>query len=173
MSVSSAQCSNPISMSVSRRTPRTRPRGVGNEEFFWSLVDTTGECWEWQAGRTAANYGMFVHWAEDGSKKNVLAHRYALMLEGQQVEGKVVRHQCDNPPCVRPSHLLTGSMADNMNDRMMRGRAARKLDPERVREIRSKFAEGGWTKAALAREYGVHERAITFIVRREHWKHVD
>ena len=34
-----------------------------------------------------------------------------------------MRHKCDNPPCVRPSHLLLGTHADNAMDASMRGRA--------------------------------------------------
>jgi hypothetical protein len=35
----------------------------------------------------------------------------------------VVRHTCDNPPCVNPYHLLGGTQADNLRDMSNRGRA--------------------------------------------------
>lgn len=103
----------------------------------------------------------------------MLAHRYALQSQGVDIEGHVVRHDCDNPPCVRPTHLRIGTMQDNSDDRTARGRNGRKLNPDRVREIRAKFATGQYTKAALSREYGVHEREIFYVVTREHWKQVD
>lgn len=46
------------------------------------------------------------------------------------------------------------------------------LTDEKVREIRRRFAQGGITKRALAAEFGTHETNIGFIVRREHWAHV-
>lgn len=56
------------------------------------------------------------------------AHRVALALRLGYADGVlpldvVVRHQCDNPPCVNPDHLLVGSQADNMRDAKVRGRS--------------------------------------------------
>lgn len=37
-------------------------------------------------------------------------------------EPMVVRHTCDNPLCVEPSHLIAGTYLDNTNDIRVRGR---------------------------------------------------
>jgi hypothetical protein len=98
------------------------------ERFFEiGRVDTSGDgCWVWCDGRTglpAKKYG----WA-DGKRP---AHRVAWELaHGVSIgEGLVIRHTCDHPPCVRPDHLLEGTVADNARDAVERGRL--KWSPER------------------------------------------
>jgi hypothetical protein len=52
-----------------------------------------------------------------------LAHRIAYELEcGPVPEGMFVLHRCDNPPCVRVSHLFLGTRADNLADMRAKGR---------------------------------------------------
>ena len=62
-----------------------------------------------------------------------------------------VLHHCDNPPCVRPSHLFLGTDADNVQDMLAKGREARnygddhhniKLTDAQVAEIRALREQG-------------------------------
>jgi hypothetical protein len=57
---------------------------------------------------------------------------------------------------------------------MPRGEAnhAAKLTADAVREIRARFAAGGVTQTALAREYGVDFRSVSQIIRRKRWQHI-
>lgn len=45
-----------------------------------------------------------------------------MVLGPEALEGKVVRHTCDNPPCFLYEHLVLGTVADNNSDRVARGR---------------------------------------------------
>ncbi len=89
---------------------------------FWSNVDKSGECWEWQGNRTSGkwNYGI-VSLGHRGERMR--AHRFAWELaHGSIPEGMSVLHHCDNPPCVRHDHLFLGTQADNLEDMDAKGR---------------------------------------------------
>ena len=70
---------------------------------FWEKVAQVGDCWEWQARRSAAGgYGLF---APDGHN-TVCAHRFAYEdLIGPIPEGLQLDHLCHNTRCVNPYHL--------------------------------------------------------------------
>src|SRR5689334_4116509 len=73
-------------------------------ERFWSKVDrrAPAECWLWLGSRDDKGYGRL-----DRNKRIARAHRLAWELtHGPIPDGLVVRHRCDNPPCVNPAHLL-------------------------------------------------------------------
>ena len=143
-------------------------------ERFWSKVDKSGDCWLWLGARTAQGYGSF----KIGPDTHV-AHRVAYALTfGPIRKGRLVRHSCDNPPCCNPAHLLLGTDADNIADKVDRGRQAKgegngraKLTADDVRAIRVSHAAGVAVRS-LAAMYGVHPRAIDYIVQRVNWKSV-
>lgn len=84
-----------------------------------------------------------------------------------------VCHRCDVPACVNPDHLFLGTFADNMADKIAKGRqnpcvgersGKAKLSNADVAEIRRRLvgcARG--TQSALAREYGVNKTTINVI----------
>lgn len=154
---------------------------------FWAKVrpGVDDECWEWVGGRRGKGYGSF----KLTRGHHVSAHRYAWELHYGPVpesndshpNGMCVCHQCDNRLCVNPKHLFLGTNADNMADRNGKGRCVplkgeangdSRLTEAKVRDIRARFAAGE-PKVALAREFGVSRTAITYIVIRRLWKHVD
>jgi hypothetical protein len=155
---------------------------MNDVERFWAKVDKSGECWEWNGGMTIDGYGRI--WTNG---KTVSSHRYSYILhhpltidlwEHREI---CVCHRCDNRKCVNPSHLFLGSNADNVRDRDTKGRGEQpkgekhpfaKLTETQVREIRTRYANGGIYYRQLELEYGVNRMTIGEIVRREIWKHI-
>ena len=96
-----------------------------SEENFWAKVDRSGDCWIWTAAKNQKGYGFF--WPV-GSKRWIGAHRYSFFIEhGQFDQHKQVCHRCDNPSCVRPSHLFLGTVRDNAIDASKKGRLKLKM----------------------------------------------
>lgn len=109
--------------------------------------------------------------------KRLLAHRVAFFA-AYGWWPKVVRHRCDNPPCVNIEHLLPGTQLDNVRDREERGRgnhargsriAQAKLTDELASEIRALAAEGWYSQQKIADAYGVNQTVVSSIVRGATW----
>lgn len=90
---------------------------------FWTKVRETFprspfRCWEWTSVIGKDGYGVMKI-----SKKNEGAHRVSWRLnKGEIPPGLCVLHRCDNPICVRPSHLFLGTKSDNTRDAIFKGR---------------------------------------------------
>jgi hypothetical protein len=85
---------------------------------FWVKVKQTDYCWNWEGGTNGDGYGIF-RIKEDTR----LAHRISFQIISGSIPDNInVCHTCDNPKCVNPDHLFTGTQKDNMLDKMRKGR---------------------------------------------------
>lgn len=138
------------------------------EERFWSKVDVRGadDCWLWTRCVSTPGYGQFCGRS---------AHRVAYELaKGPIPQGLCVLHSCDVRRCCNPAHLRVGTNADNMRDKLERGReghgAYRKLTARQVRAIRAKAHR--MSTHTLAREYAISQSSIWLIINGRSYKHV-
>lgn len=125
------------------------------------MDEELGPCHIYRGRKNGRGYGI--------TPSGIYAHRQAFFDENGWWP-EVVRHRCDNPPCVRSSHLLAGTQADNLQDMFDWGRARRaqgeavntaKLTWEQVRNIRRMLADPEPpTITALAKKYGVDRHTI-------------
>ena len=131
-------------------------------------------CIEWIGHRDKNGYGNI---SIDGKTKR--AHRVSYeFAKGPIPSGLLLRHKCDNPPCVNPEHLEPGTNAENHWDRERRGRSYKgegnpcaHLTNDQVRAIRIELAEGK-THLVLALKFGVGTSTISRIARGVGWKSV-
>ena len=80
-------------------------------------------CWPWPGYLNDNGYGYL----RDGGRGSprVLAHRESFRIYNDPlIPGWVIRHRCDNLACFNPGHLEQGEHADNVADRVARGRSA-------------------------------------------------
>jgi len=140
---------------------------------FWAKVQVGSpeECWLWTAYTDRDGYGRF---SVRGRK--LRAHRVAVRLDGRYPTGKIVRHTCDNPGCVNPSHLQLGTQRENMRDRDERGRQPRgarngqsRLSRDDVKAIRRDDRPA----KELAARYDTTASNVREIRTRRTWRHLE
>ena len=159
------------------------PIKLSIQERFWNKVkksDNPDDCWIWIASKLKSGYGMFGYYKGPRPVRSILAHRvsYALHhnLKLENIADLYILHRCDNPSCVRPNHLFSGSQKDNIDDMISKGRkvvlvgeAISKLREHEVLEIKRLLKEK--TKiSVIARQFKVGEATIHSIKTGNTWK---
>lgn len=101
------------------------------------------------------------------------AHRASFLISNGTIpDGLVIRHKCDNPPCINPDHLELGTHKDNCHDAWKRGRGCpprgeragnHVLTAKQVKEIKQKIISGISTQLQIAAQYGVKKSTINAI----------
>ena len=132
---------------------------------------TTDQCWV-SSGKLYPNGYARCNIAGRTFGAHVVS--YTLHV-GPVPKGMVVRHMCDNRPCVNPYHLCLGTQRDNIGDAVERGRMASgenhgrsKLTVEDVRQIRCLIALG-ISNVWIGETYGVSHSTVSHIKRGRIW----
>lgn len=164
-------------------------KGTEAETRFWAKVCKSDGCWNWQAAVNEKGYGVFAI-----GKFTFKAHRLSyLFCCGEFDDGLCLLHSCDNPKCVKPSHLKIGDRNDNNQDMKAKGRHRRggsktpvdrckyergqshhnaKINEDIVRELR-RDQLAGMSYSKLAKKYGINQTTAHSIAKGKLWKHVN
>lgn len=154
-------------------------RSFSRFDFRGKFKRAENGCWNWMSAKNSDGYGRF-YWQEVGKQCRLTAHRAMwFSLYGSIPKDMCVLHKCDNPGCVRPSHLYVGTQLQNIADRVSRGRGGgwkirgelhvnAKISESHVRLIR----ESPLSQSELTSIIGIGKSQINRIKRKESWKHV-
>jgi hypothetical protein len=154
--------------------PKARPI----EERFWENVEKTDMCWLWIGAKAKNGYGVLQNRIKG---KLETAHRISWQLHFGPIPANLfVCHHCDVRHCVNPKHLFLGTARHNIKDASLKGRlngrnvgrgerqGSHKLTEDNVRLIRD--MKGSYR--AIARQFDISHQAVSYIKRRQWWKHL-
>jgi hypothetical protein len=143
-----------------------------DEQRFWHyVVQSVDGCWGWCGSIGNSGYGRLKV-----NRQLMQAHRYSFILNRGEIPlGFLVCHSCDNPLCTNPDHLFLGTSADNMADKVAKGRQpngqqiwTNKLTKEQILAVRKEPGR----HADIAAKYGLDRSYVSKIKRLESWKHL-
>lgn len=155
--------------------PMDRLRQRLAERIERRSVRNDAGCLIWTGVKDRQGYGF----SSFGTyQKMIRVHRaaYALRHGLPMVFDGIVCHRCDNPSCVDADHLFLGSHADNVRDKVAKGRQPRgeahgiaKLTADQVRAIRADSR----SQQKIADAYGIAQGTVRDILIRKIWAHVE
>lgn len=150
----------------------SRDMSLTPEQRFWNKVQKTETCWVWKGHLDSKGYGDIRV-----NGKIIRAHRFSFYLANEFYPPSVL-HDCDNPVCVNPAHLSSGTHQDNMRDRHQKGRDAKGenngnvvLTIEKVKTIKELLNKNVPVKE-IADLFNVAATTIHGIKQNRNWRHV-
>lgn len=162
------------------RRPNRRDTGV-SLVYYWCMGKrarpieyevTERGCWVVTSHRPGS--GGYVVAVVDGKRQ--LLHRWAWeTANGRAIPDQyLLRHKCDNPPCINPAHLVPGNHSQNVDDAIARGRwkihGSGRLTDDEVFAIRVAYADGA-DPAELAEVYKVRPVTIVAAAKKQTYRY--
>jgi len=151
--------------------PVKRKDVTPRERFAKFLKRQRNGCILW-TGAIDQDIGGYGRFHLKGDVK-VLSHRYAYELaHGPIPDGLLIRHTCHNPACCNDKHMLLGTNADNVADKIAANRQRSALKKEQVQLIVKLHTERGHTAAQLAERFNVSQASILHLLAGKTWAKV-
>jgi hypothetical protein len=173
--------------------------GAADVERFWSyvLIGRSDECWPWRTLKRGLFWWRDAEGNKHHQVSSRLAFRLANPGVSLPPD-KIVGHRCDWHPCCNPADLELITQQRNSQDMADRGlhpymtseqfRATReswwRASPsgcgesnnaaahteEQIMLVRTRYAAGGITQAALGLEFNLSQSQVSRIIRGESWR---
>ena len=150
------------------------------EERFMNKVilgkDKINDCWGWNASKSRGGYGQF-RLLKNNKWTMARANRVSYELfKGELSPTLLVCHSCDNPECINPNHLFTGTAKENIQDMIKKGRRFlsrntkhKWLNRQTVDAMREDFKQG-MKQAEICLKYEHSRAQVSRVVRNQIWK---
>lgn len=147
-------------------------RNTLTDRFMAKVSKADDGCWRWVGHARPDGYGLI--WKDGRAQR---ANRVSFELFNGPLEpGQVVCHRCDNPSCVNPDHLFSGTRLENNRDAVIKDRHPRgerngqsRLSVDDVLAIRSMR---GTPQATIARQFKIHQSTVSDIWTGRRWKYL-
>lgn len=138
-----------------------RKESLTNEDKIIDLLSNTEEvngCKNWTRALNTDGYPTMYG--------NVKVHRLIyVLITGEDISGKVVRHTCDNPLCINPDHLISGTVLDNIQDMVDRDRHHRVITRDIVQKTKALLSSKVFLHKEIASLIGIDPRRVSDISR--------
>lgn len=161
-----------------KRPPREWP--IERKLDYYSAPPNERGCVLWLSYCRPDGYGEVHH---DGRLWRV--HRLSWTLRNGPIPaGKVLCHRCDVPACRADDHLFLGTHADNVADKIAKGRhfhgeaMALLQRGEKNRSAKISEADALAIRSArglqreIAEQYGISQSAVSLIKLGKNWSHL-
>lgn len=134
---------------------------------------TTG-CWNWKGAINANGYASIWTGTRSETASRVAYRLLCGSIEVRDGKELSVLHRCDNPRCVKPSHLFLGTHDDNMKDKSVKGRSAKvggELNPRaKISAAAARTIKLSTEPArVLAQRFGISRSHVSTIRRGAAW----
>ena len=132
-----------------------------NISQYLVFTEKVGDCFIWKRCFNSDGYPRAVIRGNSNGK----VHREVCRLANpdEDIGGKVVRHTCDNIKCINPEHLVSGSVLQNVQDRVMRGRCSNKILHGEVFQT-NRLRQQGFTYNQIADSLGIKPKRVEYIL---------
>lgn len=138
---------------------------------LWAKSEEFGECILWYG----ATSGQMGYGTISFRGRQTYIHRLIYQLHNPEEILDTVRHTCDTPNCWNIDHLINGTTADNVDDKVSKLRHVfgsknynTKFEEADIHAIR----ESQQTIYQIAHQFGVTPSTIHYIRARKTWKHI-
>lgn len=112
------------------------------------------DCWIFIGPKDKDGYGQVQHSRVGKDLGVTRAHQMSwVMMNGPIPPKMCVCHTCDNPSCVNPKHLFIGTVADNNEDKRLKGRQKTGAKPNKYTKEILKL-HGVKSSIEVAKEFG-------------------